>query len=419
MSFVDRRRFLQSSLGGISAVALGGGLQADDSASPEGGAPIAPHDSLFLTWRQDPTTTMVIQWIGKSDDATQIAYAPLKDGMWRTAPVIAKPFPDTDRYVLRCELVGLTPGSEYKFLVGDAKQRYRFRTMPAKATKEFCFVSGGDAGTGRHAVNSNRVAANQDPYFVLIGGDLAYDNGASPKTFLKFLQNYSSTMVDSAGRLIPMVSCIGNHEVQGHFGARRDQAGSYLSVFDAFYQDVTYGTLDFGDYLSLVMLDTGHIADIQGEQTDWLEKTLTARAEIPHLFGVNHVPCYPSYRNPEGKDEKLGIGEEQRKLWCPLFEKHKVDVVLEHHDHTFKRTHPLTDGRIDANGVHYLGDGSWGQLRAPKRPEERPYLAKVSQAYHVTVHRLEGDRRFHVAMEDTGKIADVVTTVSKRASKRG
>ena len=102
------------------------------------------------------------------------------------------------------------------------------------------------------------------------------------------------------------------------------------------------------------------------------------------------MPAYPSYRSPEGEKGAFGTGEANRLHWCPLFEKFNVDVVLEHHDHTFKRTHPLTDGRNDKNGVLYLGDGSWGKLRAPKKPEQRPYLAAVSKAYHMTVHRLEG-----------------------------
>ena len=42
-----------------------------------------------------------------------------------------------------------------------------------------------------------------------------------------------------------------------------------------------------------------------------------------------------------------------------------MDAVLEHHDHTFKRTHPLKDGMKDKYGVPYLGDGSWGQVRTP------------------------------------------------------
>jgi acid phosphatase type 7 len=83
---------------------------------------------------------------------------------------------------------------------------------------------------------------------------------------------------------------------------------------------------------------------------------------------------------------------------------------LEHHDHTFKRTHPLKDGLVNANGIIYLGDGSWGKLRAPKSPEERPYLATTSGSYHMTLHRLEGAQRFHVAMEETGRVADICTT---------
>jgi hypothetical protein len=137
------------------------------------------------------------------------------------------------------------------------------------------------------------------------------------------------------------------------------------------------------------------------------------------LFVANHVPAYPSYRPPYGENGKLGTGELQRKHWSPLFEQFKVDVVLEHHDHTFKRTHPLTDGMHDRNGVVYLGDGSWGKLRVPKTPEERPYLAKVAQAYHMTVHSLQGDNRYHVAITDEGRIADVYGTFKKRPSRRG
>ncbi|MGI8981297.1 MAG: hypothetical protein ACR2FY_18885 [Pirellulaceae bacterium] len=43
----------------------------------------------------------------------------------------------------------------------------------------------------------------------------------------------------------------------------------------------------------------------------------------------------------------------------------------------------------------------------------------VSQAYHMTVHRLEGEQRFHVALEESGKVADVCMTASKRPSRRG
>ncbi len=420
MSEFSRRRFLGMSLAGMGAANFGwplsaGRVSAEDTNAPDRGKSF---DSLFLTWREDPTTTIMIQWVaGGSQTVPAVSYRPKQGQVWQTAKVVQKPFPGTDLKVYRSELTGLAPGTEYAFQIGSASPEFRFRTMPAKATDEFTFVTGGDAGTGSAAVNSNRLAARQDPSFVVIAGDVAYDNGRSPATFLKFLKNYHETMTDSKGRLIPLVTCLGNHEVDGGYNGTRDKAASFLSVFDGFYHETSYGVLDFGDYLSLVLLDSGHLSPIAGAQTDWLKKTLAEREDHPHVFALNHVPCYPSYRNPWGKDGKGGTGADQRKYWCPLFERHKVNVVLEHHDHTFKRSHPLTDGRIDEkNGVLYLGDGSWGKIRPPKSPEERPYLAKVSESYHVSMHRLEGDRRFHVALTDSGKVADVATTVSKRAA---
>jgi hypothetical protein len=58
------------------------------------------------------------------------------------------------------------------------------------------------------------------------------------------------------------------------------------------------------------------------------------------------------------KDKAAGSGEENRKFWCPLFEKLGVDAVPEHHAHTFKRTHPLNSERRDCYGVPCLDDWS-------------------------------------------------------------
>ena len=51
----------------------------------------------------------------------------------------------------------------------------------------------------------------------------------------------------------------------------------------------------------------------------------------------------------------------------------------------------------------YLGDGSWGRLRNPKRPDELPYLAASSRDYHLSLHRLQGAERFHLALDETGR----------------
>ena len=212
MPSVSRRTVLGSSFSGLAAaLSFGSSLSADDLSRLRWPADAAGEDfapaTLFLTWQRDPTTTMTIQWVGRETPFdTSIDYATLDCEIWLTAKTVTRPFPNTDMKVHRCELTGLKGGVEYRFQIGASPREYRFRTMPAQATNTIQFVSGGDCGTGPHAVGTNILAARQEPYFALIGGDLAYDNGRSPETFLAFLKNYSRHMVDPQGRMIPMLS---------------------------------------------------------------------------------------------------------------------------------------------------------------------------------------------------------------------
>lgn len=451
---LNRRGFI-AGLAGMAPLSGAVLLGQDKPLIPLDDDPVFKPDTLFLTWQRDPTTTITIQWIGRAKDVDEpvIRYRERSKSDWIIGPIAkAKPFPvvelpakpegkeregaeaskdapkdapkvapgkgvptgPTDFSVFRAELTKLTPGTEYEFLIGTRSKSYRFRTMPSKATKAFHFISGGDVGINSHALANNRIAALQDPMFALIGGDLGYDNGVNGNTAVQFIRNYASTMIDSQGRLIPMVAMLGNHEVRGSYNKTLADATFFTPLFDGLFSETSYATLDFGDYLSLVLLDTGHCAKIEGAQTEWLDKVLGERAGMPHLIVAGHVPCYPSYRNPTGINAKFGTGEEQRKHWVPLFEKHQVDIVLEHHDHTFKRTHPLTGGNVDTvTGITYIGDGSWGKLRIPKEADKRNYLADVSPEYHLTLHRLEGEQEFHLALGETGKVLDMFRTGKK------
>ncbi|VTT99642.1 metallophosphoesterase : Phosphodiesterase/alkaline phosphatase D OS=Singulisphaera acidiphila (strain ATCC BAA-1392 / DSM 18658 / VKM B-2454 / MOB10) GN=Sinac_6436 PE=4 SV=1: Metallophos [Gemmataceae bacterium] len=387
-------------------------------------------NTLFLTWHRDPTTTMTVQWVGTAGetadtavyyrDATRslvgrLAPHALPLGSWETKATVARPYPTTDFKVFRAELAGLAPGTDYEFRIGKRSPVYRFRTMPARATDAIHFVTGGDCGVNAHAVANNVQAARQDPMFAVVGGDLGYDNGRSVEVSLAFIRNYSRHMVGRDGRLIPLVTCIGNHEVDGGYGKTREKAPFFYALFDGLYPDTGYATLDFGDYLSLVLLDTGHTSAIAGDQTDWLDRALRARRDHPNVMVVGHVPAYPSYRKAEGTGGKLGTGEGNRKHWVPLFDKYRVPVVLEHHDHTFKRSKPLLGGLADDDGVLYLGDGSWGRLRPPQSPDKLPYLAATSGDYHLTLHRLQGRERFHMALDENGRVMDVCRTGQRKS----
>ena len=438
MTLPSRRSFLASSIAAFSAGRL---LAADGSPatvpatapSTQPTAPKAVEDyafqppTLFLTWQRDPTTTMTIQWIGVTGETsdTKVYYSPNNSSLERLGvwPAFISPkthpYPMTDFKVFRVELTGLKPDTTYHFRIGKSSPTYNFRTMPAKATNTISFISGGDCGVNSHAIANNIQAARQDPMFAVVGGDLGYDNGRSVGTSLAFIRNYSKHMVAPGGRLIPLIPCLGNHEVDGGYGKKREKATFFFPLFDGLYKDTGYATLDFGDYLSLVLLDTGHTSEIGGEQANWLEKQLKSRQDHPNVMAVNHVPAYPSNRKmgtTPAKDGpgKPGTGSGNREHWCPLFDKYRVPVVLEHHDHTFKRSKPLIDGMQDDNGVLYLGDGSWGRLRAPQKPENLPHLAVTSSDYHLTLHRLQGEERFHLALGETGRVMDVCRTGQRK-----
>lgn len=405
----SRRKFLGTAVAGLAAgtfLGVDNPVKSPQVIRPE--PPFAP-DTLFLTWQRDPTTTMTVQWVGAPGETrdTNIYYGPAKGGVWQTEPTVPRSYAQTSFKVFRAELTKLTPGADYEFRIGKQSPTYRFRTMPARATDAIQFISGGDVGVNSHAVANNIQAARQDPQFAIIGGDLAYENGLWAAMNLAFLRNYSKHMIGRNGRLIPMVACIGNHEVQGGYGQPRSKAPFFYSLFDGLFSDTSYATLDFGDYLSLVLLDTGHTSPIGGAQAAWLEKTLKDRNDHPHVLVANHVPAYPSHRKMDGKKGKGGTGADNRKYWVPLFEKYRVPVVLEHHDHTFKRTKPLLGGLGHDNGVLYLGDGSWGMLRAPNSPEKLTCMAVTSQAYHLSLHRIQGQERFHLALDEHGRVMDV------------
>ncbi|HMO37077.1 MAG TPA: fibronectin type III domain-containing protein, partial [Gemmatales bacterium] len=238
----SRRTFLS-----ITAATMGSALWAQErKVLPE--TPSFQPDTLFLTWFRDPSTTMVIQWVGVTGETAdnRIYYRPalsptgvagwvgqsalpgalgnvsLSLYEWRLQAPVSKPYPKTDYKVFRTELTGLLPNTTYEFRIGKSSPFYRFRTMPSKATNTISFISGGDCGVNPHAVMNNQLAARQDPHFIFIGGDLGYDNGRSVEVSLAFLRNYSRHAVAADGRLIPLITCIGNHEVDGGYDKPRE-----------------------------------------------------------------------------------------------------------------------------------------------------------------------------------------------------
>ncbi len=213
-------------------------------------------------------------------------------------------------------------------------------------------------------------------------------------------------MVTPEGRLIPMIIAIGNHEVVGRYGQTPEQAKFFYALFRKENQSGYY-RLDFGNYLSFFVLDSGHTNPVDGEQEKWLAKGLEERKNTDHKFAVYHVPAYPSVRNPQ---QKYCVAV--RKHWVPLFEKFNLRTAFEHHDHAYKRTYPLKNQKINMQeGVLYMGDGAWGikSPRTPATPSELWYLAKSASRRHFISVTLQENERIYEAVDSSGNIFDATT----------
>ncbi len=399
-----RREFLTV----LTPIALGSWSFASESKSSEGIEPLSALglETLFLTWAQDPLRTMRIQWICRSLQkpmSIDFYYQKKNEMSWLKAQTVSHPFGSIEYWVNRVDLSNLNPGTEYRFKVANQPEIYQFKTAPEQLTESLSFVEGGDVGTDPlTVVPLHQMAAACEPLFGMVVGDLSYSNGTDVQTELRYFKLWNAQMRGSGNRLIPMIVGIGNHEVKGGFQKTRAEAPFFYALFEGLFKGSgAYGVLDFGSYLSMVLLDSRHTCEVE-HQTEWLRATLAKREGFTHRFVAYHVPAYPSVRK---FDDPISVAI--RKHWVPVLESAKIKVVFEHHDHAFKRTKKLLGGEESAVGVTYVGDGAWGRPpRETRAPEERDGLLKRASSLNVWKVTLNGSRADFMAANEKGEELD-------------
>ncbi len=362
--------------------------------------------ALYLSWYGDPTTTMAIQWhtpLQENGDSVEIQEL---GAPWRSEKGTYLEL--GDQLVHKVLLTDLTPGTEYSFRLDGDPSIYKFQTAPKALTKPLRFCIGGDLyQTPALFRKMCRTVRALDPLFVVIGGDIAYAVNSNPfrfrstpiKQWFSFLKSWKEEMISFNGQVIPFLIVPGNHDLSP------DNSELFFDLF-AFPEKQLYRAVDFGAYLSLILLDSGHFEPIVGTQTEWLEQTLGQRRHIPFQFAVYHIAAYPSVYSFTGK-----IPEQIRTHWCPLFDQYNLPAAFEHHNHAYKRTVPIRENKADERGVVYLGDGCWGA--APRRPHDAWYLAEHKAINNVFTIEISGETAKIKAIDLQGEPIDSLTIPSK------
>lgn len=374
---------------------------------------------IYLEWVQDPATTMIVNWVDLYPEGTTELYW-RQEGVadWKQAKAARRGIPPSGLHRCSLELTELQPDTRYEISIGripekNAKPLF-FRTMPRDLkARPVRFLNGGDTMATREMFEAmNRQAALLEPDFVVLGGDLAYENGIWAMRVVEWLQSWTRTAVTKDGRLLPLVAGIGNHEVRGHYNGKVPGDAPYYYGLFTLPDGRASRTLDFGRYLSLVLLDSAHTEPIQGAQTQWLERALLERTEQQFLFPFYHYPAWGTTKAPkQGTPLDNPVAIAIRSHWVPLFERFGISAAFEHDHHNFKRTHRILDGkRDDERGLLYLGDGAWGVLVRTVPPEGSAWwLAKAEARNHLWCIDLRGDGVAAIrAFDVQGNVFDAV-----------
>lgn len=376
--------------------------------------PDAPTAEPFVVWTDDPCHTALIEWFADPTCGSPVVSIQQEGTTQETSLEGEKiALGESGEFLCRVELKGLNPGTTYNVKVAGEQKVFSFSTLPMDLQQPLRFVVGGDAFLWTNLfLETNEHVAKLKPEFIVIGGDIAYTTGirswfhkpsGEVARWKKFFHYYAQDFTNKEGKMIPLMVVVGNHDIPTMSTPGHD-------AFDYFFPHLSvqsYQLVKAGDYLRLFMLDTGHRTPIAGGQTDWLKNALNREKSVPYKISVYHVAAYPSVYSYDGKTPRR-----IRENWVPLFEEYGIQCAFEHHNHAYKASHPIKDGKIDPNGVLYFGDGSWGTPpRRPKHLSERWYLLEAKKAncfWHV---ELQPHICTFTAYEGDGKVLNRFQTL--------
>lgn len=367
-------------------------------------------DQVVLTWSDDPTTTMTIQWRTSTDVVKGIVSYTTRRGhnsFTPSAPTIAHadtarletpetvndPVSNRHTAVLR----GLTPGVAYVYSVGDGTaagttELSEFTTAP-DGVVPFSFVYMGDAQNGLDRWGSlvhNAFRERPDAAFYIMAGDLV-NRGNDRDDWDSFFHNAEG--IYDRRVLVP---AIGNHEDQG------GHPTLYLRNFtlpangpDGVEPERAY-SFTYSNAL-FVILDSNLEP---ATQTEWLDAQLAA-SDATWKFMVYHHPAYSS--KPERDNKSV------RELWGAIFDKYHVDMALQGHDHAYLRTHPMHAEEpvaTPAEGTVYIVSVSGTKMYDQGDREYEAFGMTNVATYQTLDIRISGDRLVYRSYDTDGGLRD-------------
>jgi hypothetical protein len=339
----------------------------------------------------------IVVWTTRDSGTGQIRYV-RSGGSTVSVTAEAQVFPgsqtglgyDFTQYEAR--LTGLSAATRYTydvFMAGvDATPgQDSFTTAPPPGTGTVRFIAFGDSGVGSTAQNQLSALMTADTFgLALHTGDVAYGtaNMVGGPSYTQY-DNWLFGIYASWMRSRPFYPSIGNHD--NEIGSARAYRDVFVLPEDgatATYPDHAerYYSFDYGP-VHFVALDTETAfldASRRQAQLMWLEADLAATNQ-PWRVVYFH-------RSPYSSGAEHGSSLDVRQAFAPVFERHRVDLVLSGHDHDYERSIPLRQFVTTGGWVTYVVTGGGG---ATLYPVGASSWTATSASYHHYVRVTAAD----------------------------
>jgi hypothetical protein len=313
----------------------------------------------------------------------------------------------------------------------------KFHTF-AHSDRGATFIAGGDleAAPVGYEMLRHALRLQPDADFLVLGGDVAYANNIR-----HCYRRWDAVLAELSllrrtdGSRIPLLVAVGNHEGGGYLRAGLTRGGrrAVYNAFTAYFPSADHlsghhhyralpstaawlgdPTITFQRVVvagsAWLVLDTDVMLSLR-QQRRMVQETLAlwtgaplderdhgdrSKWSAPHVRRVTvvlHVPAFPSYRRFGTK-----YSANVRDVLLPLLTRYRVALVLEHHDHAYKRSvrlvHtddgpvPVTD--LAAFGTTFVGDGGLGVGVPSEELRDRWYLQRRRAGNSVLIGDVHG-----------------------------
>jgi hypothetical protein len=254
-----------------------------------------------------------------------------------------------DSYSDKVTVSGLVDSTDYLYRVGDGKVWSETYAVSTRDQKSFGFLVAGDPQVGSKASGPKTLAGDQAGW----QDTMAKATAANPKaSFLVSLgdqvndynkletQNaeYAAYFSPAQLRSLPVATIEGNHDfAMGEYYGYHYNRPNVSPLYGVAYGNDGDYWFSYGDALFLMLnSNTESVASHDVFIRDTVAKNPSAKWRIV-CFHHSIYSEADHFADPDIVD--------RRANYAPVFERYKIDVVLQGHDHAYTRTLSLLKGK--------------------------------------------------------------------------